>query len=735
MWSGETTNRIDKLRLTGADTPALRLAASAQLTHAELKPPGLSPSAVLIVRHLADPLPGRLTPRQSRVGVGHRWERAVQARLAELQAHAARPNLGPVSATANTVLFTDQAEMLACLVMDMSQGAAREHWWWQTLLRGLPDVAAEGITWLLSRQSTQVPAVLHHLTQRHQAVKVLGMLTPAQAMTILTAVSQVYDLPAIEGETSGPPPSHGTAGPLSGSAIWSEAASNPIAPEPPWQDWFANNVSTAGLRREQSCLLGVGLGLYHAPAVVRSSDFRSKLHNWWLAEATMPKRFTSSAGQVSGQSPSKYAYPVQQQSAIQPQCSVAPAGDAISSEIPTEEESFTLDRSVTTQAHFTTQQGPSSPQPFTDTQGVDRQEQATIHQAPSYRRMTSTPPAAVEDRQSSSTIPSQTIAPPTIGNRPWIPERMSSVPPETNEIQFDQEPIDYTPQSILDSPAVGIRTALPEMATDRQEGIAETSWRLEDGVVTQLSGAWYLIILMVSLDLPDCYEKDWQLATHLGPWGTLEALARAMLSDDDAMTLSKDPLWLALANLAGRQAGTPLGNGLPEGMDFHLPEAWFAYPGDIDPVTCCWANEEQRLRLWSLQGYLLAEIVGGSGQELAQAEMHRYLGDHPCRLQRQSFTDAHEVHLDSALTANLSPQLKRWLILVIPYLRWRLKQASIPTDGDSWLLQQGRLYITTTHVDLVMSLDDVSVPIRLAGLDRDPGWLPQFGRVIKFHFE
>jgi hypothetical protein len=34
-----------------------------------------------------------------------------------------------------------------------------------------------------------------------------------------------------------------------------------------------------------------------------------------------------------------------------------------------------------------------------------------------------------------------------------------------------------------------------------------------------------------------------------------------------------------------------------------------------------------------------------------------------------------------------------------------------------------------------MRLADVSLAARRAGLDRDPGWDPSFGRVIKIHFE
>jgi len=33
-----------------------------------------------------------------------------------------------------------------------------------------------------------------------------------------------------------------------------------------------------------------------------------------------------------------------------------------------------------------------------------------------------------------------------------------------------------------------------------------------------------------------------------------------------------------------------------------------------------------------------------------------------------------------------------------------------------------------------MNLDVISLPLRLAGLDRDPGWVPDFGRVVRLHF-
>jgi hypothetical protein len=51
------------------------------------------------------------------------------------------------------------------------------------------------------------------------------------------------------------------------------------------------------------------------------------------------------------------------------------------------------------------------------------------------------------------------------------------------------------------------------------------------------------------------------------------------------------------------------------------------------------------------------------------------------------------------------------------------------------LVVPGRLYVTSSHVDLVISLDHADLSVRASGLDRDPGWLPAYGRVVYFHFE
>jgi hypothetical protein len=219
--------------------------------------------------------------------------------------------------------------------------------------------------------------------------------------------------------------------------------------------------------------------------------------------------------------------------------------------------------------------------------------------------------------------------------------------------------------------------------------LPETTLSLEGGVDTQLAGVLYLINLMAQLDLPGCFENDWNLASQVGAWAVLETLARGLLGKDGG-GVSRDPIWPALAQLDGREPATLPGVGFRGGACFCLPAHWLTH--------------------------------------VAPAE-------------RKLFDQAPLADLRGSLAEGLNPGLSRWLAFVLPYIRLRLRRALHPSVAETFnlqealLLRQGRLYVTSTHVDLVMSLRDVSVPIRMAGLDCNPGWLPDFGRVISFHFE
>jgi hypothetical protein len=71
--------------------------------------------------------------------------------------------------------------------------------------------------------------------------------------------------------------------------------------------------------------------------------------------------------------------------------------------------------------------------------------------------------------------------------------------------------------------------------------------------------------------------------------------------------------------------------------------------------------------------------------------------------------------------------------------RWRAELAAgldcPPAHAGPLVLQLAAVIdATATRVDAEFDLAALPVAIRLAGLDRDPGWIPATGRTIHFHF-
>jgi hypothetical protein len=66
---------------------------------------------------------------------------------------------------------------------------------------------------------------------------------------------------------------------------------------------------------------------------------------------------------------------------------------------------------------------------------------------------------------------------------------------------------------------------------------------------------------------------------------------------------------------------------------------------------------------------------------------------------------------------------------------WLAERLEQPERLPQILTQPARLHVTRTHIDVLFALDQIDLELRLIGLDRDPGWLPAFGRVVVLHYE
>jgi hypothetical protein len=83
----------------------------------------------------------------------------------------------------------------------------------------------------------------------------------------------------------------------------------------------------------------------------------------------------------------------------------------------------------------------------------------------------------------------------------------------------------------------------------------------------------------------------------------------------------------------------------------------------------------------------------------------------------------------SRTTARIDYLVRIWYLAVRRWC-WRIGKLTLPV-----IVGRGGVFsVNRTDLDVSMPLDEADVRVRRLGLDLDPGWLPWFGRVVRFHY-
>jgi hypothetical protein len=197
-------------------------------------------------------------------------------------------------------------------------------------------------------------------------------------------------------------------------------------------------------------------------------------------------------------------------------------------------------------------------------------------------------------------------------------------------------------------------------------------------VDTALGGLFFLVALCQHLGLVADFSAPADPGAGVDPWDLVVLLGERLLDPPDA----DDPVWALLASLAGRDPETRPAAGVRPPRGWRVPPEWLAPFGEDERAA--------RLRRDALRRP-------------------------PARHGRRA--------------------VDRWADRVAAYADARLRLALGVDDAAGLLLRvPARVELTPAHVDVVLSLDRHPVEVRLAGLDRDPGWVPAAGRFLAFHF-
>lgn len=700
-----TETLVSRLRLRGCGRDPLRasLRAGVILAAADLQPPVLSPAAVLLVRTLRDPLPGSISLRRF-APIPPRWQDAVTGALDQTAQRAARPALGAVPAGTEAVLFADRAELLACLARDWLAGVTAARWWWQALFDRQDFHRAVSRAW--SESPEFVPAMVERLAQEGAAVRFVQALDAPIAEAMLEALVLAHGLgplraalvaakrptgaaPSLSGNSErGPDVDQASAITMARAGATTSPVPVPPAPAPPLIAHRVPEAFASPLSFRQRALLAVALSLARAPAEARSSGFAAAIAQWLQAVDE-----ADTAGPQPGPAATGEAF--EPDSAWQPQAAsqgaAGPAAVASATGKPvavatfrSESPSAAVRRSVDAgQEHSA---APPLPLTLHDSAGL----KPAPHEAVAA---TAPPPIAVT-------------------NRAPVAEHPSPLAPAGDEAR---NPVPMDAAFVADSAAIA--TPLDEVQMTAFEGRV---------VATEFGGVFCLINAALVLGLYGDFTMPAERGIDLSPWDFL-ALAGVDLAGTE---FRADPLWPLLAQLAGRTEDEAPGAHFAPPPEWRMPTAWLTPFADWRGL---WRRQDDaaRLRVLHPSGFVLLDVArDGSPVEVQiHQELRSYREDLRFRLRARG---------EQPPAEDVSP-FARWCGWLLPYLGRRLALAmglrSARRAARLLLRQPARVEVSAARLDIHLRLADLPISVRLAGLDRDPGWVPAAGRFLAFHYD
>ncbi|MBZ5506389.1 MAG: hypothetical protein LAO78_13090 [Acidobacteriia bacterium] len=217
---------------------------------------------------------------------------------------------------------------------------------------------------------------------------------------------------------------------------------------------------------------------------------------------------------------------------------------------------------------------------------------------------------------------------------------------------------------------------------------------------TAYGGVFFLLGLALYLYIYGDFTSPSEPGLELNICDFLALMANELTGGE----IKKDPLWDELSSLAGRSKSTKPGLGFDPPNEWRLPPEWLEpFSQDYDP-----------------------QPVLTNGRMIAMHPAGFTVIDVPAETNAQCGIGEGAESVD---------RLQRWVGWMASYFRARLVRALGREDAVFLLCTRpARVVFTLTHIDVTFSLDHHPIELRMAGLDRDLGWIPAAGRYLSFHF-
>jgi hypothetical protein len=738
-----THDRIQTLRIKAreGDKPALRLALMQSLASLNLHPPGMPPSAIFMIRFLNDPLPGSLISKKKSKNA---WRDALHDNLTSIYREAAKPVRCALQGNPPAVVFRDQAELLACLLADIGEHRVAHNWWWRNRHFSSPHIS-QRIRDVLIMEVRYAPAAFSHLAQAEKALNLIKQVEPAHAGEILQAMLGEFSLGELwalmtAAESEFNPLDLRTTKEAEGTDKSGHDQYGGIHPHslPPWSGIFTEEIWQADLHRNQAALLGVARMLHQRPAMMRNRIFLHSVAQWWadsnhidaIADGANVRWADSdeiSASVFQNGLRDKTGLPndtqIDRTKAIEhPATDIEhPATDYAAKEYSSLIREHDTESTVDS-VDFLSEKHQEDPGIFPREINMDDSSGALEVDISSVQRQSATVLEEDNDRAFE---------------RGFSASAPEEIPKGLEDSRFndsnDAVPADTEPTAKTYSEK--FEAELPEEHLDSDD---EVNLHFSDTWVdTHIGGILFLINLLRQLDMPQAFDDHWRLGQQISPWALVDLFARTLLGKQFS-DFYTDPVWRIIAKLDGRRTKLKIAKKFVGQANYHIPLAWYQWL-KVDKVY--WATSGRRLRIWTEACVLVETTYEDDAYQSCITELQPYEFDHSQGgLQQGAYRSAPLAARSHLLAAGINPDFARLLAVITPFVQTFLKQQLQLKTTDKralvreLLLLDSRIYLSSSHIDLVANIEQTNFRLRCAGLDQDPGWLPDYGRVVLIHF-
>jgi hypothetical protein len=253
--------------------------------------------------------------------------------------------------------------------------------------------------------------------------------------------------------------------------------------------------------------------------------------------------------------------------------------------------------------------------------------------------------------------------------------------------------------------------------------LCDLDQRSLQAVTTAWGGIFYLINVALALGLYGDFTTPRQPGLALPVWDFLAMIGRRLVGPE----FETDPLWEALATLSNCGESEFPAHWFDPPNEWRIPADWLV--PFTERTGLHWAMTSGRMRVVHPSGFLVLDVAleGDRPAQQLAGELQR-IGVQAARTPDQEFP-----HPFSARP------LDRWLDWLVPFIQARLGRALGETSGETLrdlvFRYHARIEMTAARVGVRFRLADHPVELRLAGLDRDPGWVPAAGKEILFFYD